>query len=202
MLWLITGGVGSGKSGFAAKLALSVGREGIYLTCPPYPRRRTFERPADAAPETEENFVWATADADETLAAMLHNINVESNIFRAERRVLVIDSLSGWLRGVVNRARPEGKRNGLSLAEAAFDEVMSEIMSFQGKMIVVSEEPAAGLTLKSWERWFAYKLADANRRLSEESRVYYRLAAGVAMEVKGYRVEREDLSHENIYADR
>ncbi|MBO9598132.1 MAG: bifunctional adenosylcobinamide kinase/adenosylcobinamide-phosphate guanylyltransferase [Cohnella sp.] len=187
MLWLITGGIASGKSRFAEHLAASLGREGIYLSC------ETFPGYAAKLPRTGQSpsFPWLHAEADATLAMKLRSINEESNLYRAERRVLVVDSLSGWLRRAMKTADKP--------AEAVFEEVIGELIAYQGKLIVVSEETAVCAFPEEPAVSFAYRIADANRTLSERSRATYRLTAGIAAEMKGYRVTREVNGDENIY---
>lgn len=200
MLWLITGGIGCGKSAFAEELALKLGREAICLSCPAFPSTTFSERAIGNAVPTD--FSWTNADADHTLAAKIRAINLQSNFFRAESRILLVDSLSGWLRAAMNRTLSGEQPIEKSRLQSAWHEVLDAIFSFQGKIIVVTEETTAGLSLDSREQWFTYEIADANRRLSEASSTFYRLTAGIAAEVKGYRVKRGTLEYENIYPDR
>lgn len=199
MLWLITGGVGSGKSAFAEELAFTLGREGIKLGCSSFPA--LSRKVPTNRNELCADFNWTYLDADEALADKLTAINLESNVFRADRRVLVIDSLSGLLRRIIQSAAEESPDDELHI-DAIWQEMLSSILSFQGKMIIVTEETAAGFSLNLREQWYIYKLAVSNRVLSEASRIQYRLTAGVATEVKGYRVKRGSLIDENIYPDR
>ncbi|BBI32194.1 bifunctional adenosylcobinamide kinase/adenosylcobinamide-phosphate guanylyltransferase [Cohnella abietis] len=199
MLWLITGGIGCGKSEFAHELALTVGREGIRLSCPPFPEGRTRTKHRDV--DNEPHFPWTYTDADETLANKLNAINMESNIFRADRRVIVMDSLSGWLRGLYEQIQ-EDTPEADNRIDRAWQEVLAAILSFEGKMIVITEEISAGLSMSLREQGYAYRLAAANRRLLEASTTLYRMTAGMATEVKGYRLKRGTLVDENIYTDR
>lgn len=199
MLWLVTGGIGSGKSAFADELAYAVGREGIRLSCPPFPKRYAPDRQVNEG--IHAPFPWTNSDADETLAHKLNAINLESNIFRADRRVLVVDSLSGWLRGVFHRIE-EDLPDADARIDAAWQEVLAAILSFEGKIIVVTEDISAGLSMSLREQAYAYRIASANRMLLEASTILYRMTAGMATEVKGYRLKREDLANENIYSDR
>ncbi|MCD9024219.1 bifunctional adenosylcobinamide kinase/adenosylcobinamide-phosphate guanylyltransferase [Cohnella silvisoli] len=199
MLWLVTGGIGCGKSAFAEELALTVGREGIRLACSSFPGISTVAFYEEKGAHSD--FSWTHSQADETLAHKLNAINLESNFFRADRRVIVIDSLSGWLREIYHRteaAIPDAEAR----IEADWQEVLSAIFAYQGKMIVVTEDITAGLSLSSRELTYAYRLAAANRLLLEASNTVYRMSAGMATEVKGYRLKRGNLTHENIYPDR
>jgi adenosylcobinamide kinase/adenosylcobinamide-phosphate guanylyltransferase len=200
MLWLVTGGIGCGKSAFAEELALTLGREGIRLSCPPFPDYSTKDQRKDEG--VHSDFSWTFSDADETLAFKLNSINFESNIFRADRRVIVVDSLSGWLRGAFRRLGTDSPEFETRI-ELVWQEVLAAILSFQGEVVVVTEDmSAAGLSMSSIELTFTYKLANANRMLLEASHTVYRMTAGMATEVKGYRLKRGNLSHENIYPNR
>ncbi|KIL35984.1 hypothetical protein SD71_11660 [Cohnella kolymensis] len=79
MLWLISGGIASGKSAFAEELALSVGREAICLSCPALPEAQIYDR--ERQHPHEADFCWTDTDADDTLAAKIKFINVQSNFF-------------------------------------------------------------------------------------------------------------------------
>jgi adenosylcobinamide kinase/adenosylcobinamide-phosphate guanylyltransferase len=186
MLWLITGGIGCGKSEFAADLALSLGREAIRLSCPSFPNYSALEQREE---EDHANFSWTHSDADEALANKLNAINLESNIFRADRRVIVIDSLSGWLRGLFLRIHTETPESEAQI-EAEWQEVLKSILCYHGQMVVITEDIAAGLSTSSRELAFMYKLAAANRLLLKASHTIYRMTAGMATEVKGYRLIR------------
>jgi adenosylcobinamide kinase/adenosylcobinamide-phosphate guanylyltransferase len=202
MLWLITGGLGCGKSAFAEDLAQTLGGEGIKLTCPPFPLIDSLVLDNHDHELDEVIFPWRVIPADETFADKLNAINRGSNIFRADQRILVLDSLSGLLRHLLQGLTIEQSDN-VERLEVLWQDVIRTILTYQGKIIIVTEETAAGLALSPLEQWFVYKLAAANRILSEESHMQYRLTAGVASEVKGYRVKkRRRNTDENIYTDR
>ena len=193
MILLIVGGIGSGKSAFAEHWARTLGREAIRFSCPPWPDRGSGTA-APAAGSDPYGFVWKEMEAGPALAAKLSIVNRESNIFRADRRVIVVDSLSGWQRARIQRAKEAGmKPEGLGAGGAgSLGELLASILAYQGKRIVVSEEATAGLAEDPWERLYAQELAHAIRTLAEESHALYRLTAGLAMEVKGHRVKRGD----------
>lgn len=191
MLWLITGGVGCGKSAFAEELAFTHGREGIKLSCPPFPALNRLDNSESS--KLQVDFNWTYSDAGSNLADKLKAINMESNVFRADRRVLVIDSLSGVLRRVIQDT-PSDSSDAEVYIDVIWNELLSSILTFQGKIIVVTEETSAGFSLDLREQWYTYKLAAVNRVLSEASSNQYRLTAGVATEIRGYRVKRGSLS--------
>ncbi|GIO13915.1 hypothetical protein J19TS2_34700 [Cohnella xylanilytica] len=227
MLWLVTGGVGSGKSAFAERWAAAHGREAIKLACPAWPNGNgRFEDEIAVSEENAKAANWTTAPADHGLAERLRRINLRSNPFRASSRVVVVDSLSGWLRREVEETRklfpraeaPSPPRRGrrrkpveteevflrrAALLEKALGEVVEELLSFDGSRIVVTEEAAAGLADDPWERWYVRQLAYANRRLGEASDGIHRLSFGIATEIKGTMIrERGTNRDENLYPNR
>lgn len=233
MLWMVTGGVGSGKSAFARRWAAAHGREAILLTCPPWPAGSGEAREIPDDENEDENEYgkkarWMRIAADRALAEKLNKINLQSNPFRASARVVVLDGLSGWLRAEIaavrgaglapgGRGSPASLRRGRLLgreeAEARFaraataletrlSDALAALRDFDGIRVVVTEEPAAGLATDPWERWYASRLAYANRTLAEASDGMHRLTAGLATEIKGQRMKRGTSHHENLYPNR
>lgn len=190
MLLLVTGGTGSGKSAYAGRLAESLGREAILLSCQSWPplgadsgggsESVANERPAARG----RRFEWTRLPADEECASALHRINLDSNPYRAERRVLVLDSLSGWLRHRVLEASRAGEEERTAAAASA---LLAALLAFEGIVIVVSEEAAAGWAADRWERFYIRLLAEANRRLADASHTIYRLTFGFAEAIRGER---------------
>lgn len=261
MLWIVIGGVGSGKSAFAEQWARKHGREAVKLACPAWPDLPSAaespgsiaESPGGAAaaaasdaparPEMEqaarpaaadrrsafaageEAPKWITVPADQALAERLNRINLRSNPFRASGRVIVVDSLSGWLRQEVAEAqrlfpRPEAAvpprrgrrkkpsetdeifRKRTAKLEEALREVVAAVLGFEGRRIVVTEETPAGLLGDPWERWYVRELAEANRRLVAASDGVYRMTAGIATEIAGMKRKRGTVDDENLYPNR
>nr|WP_255654650.1 bifunctional adenosylcobinamide kinase/adenosylcobinamide-phosphate guanylyltransferase [Cohnella sp. REN36] len=215
---MVTGGIGCGKSAYADSLAEDLGREAIRLACPAWPSDAQ-DRPPSGEPASfhsleergERGFLWSRYPADGGLASRLDRINRDSNPFRAERRVVLVDSLSGWLRQAVAEAsRSEGGRERVggsadigqaerigqraevkrSLVESAFREVLRAVFAFQGTRIIVTEDTLAGLAADPWERLYISLLCEANLRLSEQAHAIYRMTSGLAAEVRGERVKR------------
>lgn len=201
MLLLVTGGTGSGKSAYARRLAESLGREAIGFTCPAWPMpgdRLTDD--AIAASDTpaaraladakhaagRRGFAWTQLPADGACAQALMRVNLDSNPYRAERRALVLDSLSGWLRHRVLAALPGEGDEGQ--AAAATGELLGALLEFEGIVIVVTEEAAAGLVPDPRERTYMKLLAESNRRLAAASHTIYRLSFGFAEAIRGERI--------------
>lgn len=201
MLLLVTGGTGSGKSAYARRLAESLGREAIGFTCPAWPlpgdgRTDDATAPSDTpaaraladAKHTagRRGFAWTQLPADDDCAQALKRVNLDSNPYRAERRALVLDSLSGWLRHRVLAALPGEGDEGQ--AAAATGELLGALLEFEGIVIVVTEEAAAGLVPDPRERTYMKLLAESNRRLAAASHTIYRLSFGFAEAIRGERI--------------
>jgi adenosyl cobinamide kinase/adenosyl cobinamide phosphate guanylyltransferase len=205
MLWLVIGGVGSGKSAFAWRLAEALGREAILLACPAWPddsgRLPAPERPSGTQPA----FRWKMLRADADAARKFEEINFSSNPFRIDQRVVVFDGLAGWLRGQIARERDASAKpdaapdSAFARLDAALDETLGAILGFDGRRIVVTEEPLAGLAADPWERWYLARLSTANLRLASACAGMYRVTAGAATELKGSRTKRGNVHHETLY---
>ncbi|THF76082.1 bifunctional adenosylcobinamide kinase/adenosylcobinamide-phosphate guanylyltransferase [Cohnella fermenti] len=228
MLWMVTGGVGCGKSVYAERWAASLAREAILLSCPTWPNERedlVGGRPDESALMEEERVVWMRWKADEKLSDRIDQINLKSNPFRADNRVIVLDSLSGWLRRAVREVRQmtlppapaEPPRRGrpkripetedlfalrTDRAGKEFRRVVDALLRYHGRSIVVTEQPAPGLADDPWERWYARELAEANRRLAERSAELRMLVSGVAVEIRGPRMKRGNGNDEDLYSNR
>ncbi|MFD2330014.1 bifunctional adenosylcobinamide kinase/adenosylcobinamide-phosphate guanylyltransferase [Cohnella sp. GCM10020058] len=205
MLLLVTGGTGAGKSAYARLLAESLGREAISFACPAWPlldatqgagtgtdsKAGSDNQTADAFADVKHTpgrrgFAWTQLPADGACAQTLTRVNLDSNPYRAERRALVLDSLSGWLRHRVLEVRPGEVNNGGLAAEAG--ELLGALLAFEGVVIVVTEEASAGLVPDPRERAYIKLLAESNRRLAAASHTIYRLSFGIAEAIRGERI--------------
>lgn len=190
MLLLVTGGTGSGKSAYAGRLAESLSREAILLSCPSWPPLggdcgSGNESAANAGTAGRvRRFEWTRLPADEECASAVNRINLDSNPYRAERRALVLDSLSGWLRHRVLEASRSGDEEKTAASASA---LLTALLEFEGIVIVVSEDAAAGWAADRWERFYIRLLAEANRRLADASHAIYRMSFGIAAAIRGER---------------
>lgn len=184
----ITGGHGSGKTSFALSYAAGFGREGLYLST------LHISLP-DGMPDSSR-CRWQHLQAGEELPGLLHRINEESNLFRAERRVVVVDSITSYLAGVhaqLWKKRPEGDNeeyDAIYIEEivAARKRLQEALFAFQGKLFLITNDPPAYTPFTDpKEQSYIIEHAALNRDLARRSHQWFRLEAGMPEEVSARR---------------
>ncbi|MCY9516681.1 bifunctional adenosylcobinamide kinase/adenosylcobinamide-phosphate guanylyltransferase [Paenibacillus apiarius] len=181
----VTGGAGSGKTPFALKYAATFGREGLYVV--------THATPLPDAMPAPPHFTWQTIHTEYSLPAVLHRINEESNLYRAERRVLVIDSLTSYLCAAHQRFMQEhagsiSDGDYMEMITAAREELQHALLSFQGKVFVITDEPPGYTAFTDRkERCYITQHAALNLELARRSHQWFRLTAGIPEELSATR---------------
>lgn len=184
----ITGGHGSGKTSFALSYAVGFGREGLYLTT-------SHTILPDGMPDSPR-CRWQHLSAGEELPGILHRINEESNLFRAERRVVVVDSATSYLAGVhaqLWKKRPDVANqddDAIYREEiaAARKRLQDALLAFQGKLFLITNDPPAYTPFTDpKERSYIIEHAALNREMARRSYQWFRLEAGVPEEVSSRR---------------
>lgn len=176
-----TGHTGSGKTTFLLGYAMSLGREGIVLTAGVDPASMMSMLP------NRNGFKWEVVETNSELPAILDRINRASNIFRADRRVIVIKDVSGYL-AACHHLLSDATARIEEYEERMIDyrsKLENAIVSFQGKICIVSNEPAS-LTpfMSERERCFHKQLAAFNLHMAEQSHVWYWVSSGRAVELR------------------
>lgn len=177
-----TGHTGSGKTTFLLGYAMSLGREGIVLTAGVDPESIMSKLP------DRNGFKWEVVETNIELPAILDRINRASNIFRADRRVIVIKDISGYLAACHHHLLSDATA-GIEEYEKRMIEyrikLENSIVSFQGKVCIVSNEPAS-LTpfMSDQERCFHQELAAFNLHMAEHSHVWYWVSSGREVELR------------------
>ncbi|MGZ9583439.1 bifunctional adenosylcobinamide kinase/adenosylcobinamide-phosphate guanylyltransferase [Paenibacillus marinisediminis] len=175
----VTGHVGSGKTSYILRYAASFGREGLVVTV------GHALLPVDLP--GNGSFRWKTVTSDIELPAVLERINRESNLFRADRRVVVIKSVADYLASchrliMQTEAGIEVYRERMS---AYREQLENAAFSYQGMLFIVSNEPAS-LTpfMSDQERCFHEQLAAFNRHAAKHSHQWFWMSSGMAIELR------------------
>ncbi|MCR8843809.1 bifunctional adenosylcobinamide kinase/adenosylcobinamide-phosphate guanylyltransferase [Paenibacillus sp. SC116] len=179
----VTGHVASGKTSFVLRYAASFGREGLFVMV------GSSSSPEHEAFEGERGFRWKTVKADTLLPQVMDVINRESNVFRADRRVVVIDGADRYFTAVHEQLSEQQY-----LSDEQYEQFMYEkrllleyaVSSYQGKLFVVTGDPGTITPfMTKRERCYHMQLAQFNRVLAEQSHQWFRMSAGLVHELRG-----------------
>lgn len=178
MLMMITGGSGSGKTAFALKLAEKFDHAGIWLVSH-WPDK-------DAEQVSTSTFPWKIIETHPILPDIIDTINVNSNPFAMNSRVLVVDSIAIWLyheaKSIATQEQDEDKMHQL-MAERA-ETLIESIIAYQGTIIVITNEMN-----DCWDEvdihkiLFQHWLPIMNARLTARCSQLYLLTSGIAVEL-------------------
>ncbi|WP_028546057.1 hypothetical protein [Paenibacillus taiwanensis] len=178
----VTGHVGSGKTSFMLRYASSFGREGLFVVA---------GLNVVPAMEGATSFRWQVIDVlgakGKLLPAVLDRINCEANIFRADRRVLVVDSITGYFAACHQQllahdlVTEEVYKQGLEEYRLQLERA---IFSYQGNLFIISAEPAE-LTpfMSANERVYHEQLGAFNRAVGLKCHQWFKMTAGMAVDV-------------------
>jgi adenosylcobinamide kinase/adenosylcobinamide-phosphate guanylyltransferase len=178
-VWLVLGGVRSGKSAFAEELVQSLGRPVLYLATATAGdaemaervRRHQARRPAH----------WRTLEEPLDLAGRLHD---ELSAHNAAPAVLV-DSLDMWVSNLLLQHESETDAALESLALAGLDALLDTCRASEAALVLVSGE--VGLSLVPpypLGRRFQDLLGLVNQRAAATAQRVYLVVAGVAVDLK------------------
>jgi adenosylcobinamide kinase/adenosylcobinamide-phosphate guanylyltransferase len=175
---LVTGGVRSGKSAFAERLAIESSASVLYVatgvcTDEEMEQRITLHRRRRPA-------AWELAetpyDADEA-ASSYHNYEV-----------VLFDCVSTWVTNLLLQVS-EGRWGDTAETERILAKVerwLAATRDYQGKVIVVTSETGlGGVAMSKLGRWFQDVLGEANQRIAAEAEEVYAVLSGIPWKIKG-----------------
>ena len=151
-LTLVLGGARSGKSAFAARLALGSGLEPVYLAT-----ATALDAEMTARIERhrrERGARWTTVEAAEDLPAALA-------LWAAPQRFVVVDCLTLWLTQVLTQGRDPG---------AARDELLGVLGDRRGSVALVANEVGLGVV----------PMGELTRRFVDEAGFLHQAIAAIA----------------------
>ncbi len=184
MIVTVTGGARSGKSTFAEKYAARLGAEGIYVaTAQIYDdeMRRRIDLHADR--RVSSSFPWITVEQPYDVAELLKQINRESNLFRAERRVVLIDCLTLWLSNWLLRLESEPEPEAAVMGK--IEELCGALKDFQGTVLLVTNEVGYGIVPEyKLGRMFRDLSGVMNQRAAAISKQVFLVTMGIPVELK------------------
>ncbi|MBR2566422.1 MAG: bifunctional adenosylcobinamide kinase/adenosylcobinamide-phosphate guanylyltransferase [Paenibacillus sp.] len=178
MLIMVTGGLGSGKTRFALKYAAQLTQEGVYLS--------TGDHDPVIPELPSAHYRAIQAGKGSKLADVVIQINRESNLFLADQRILIVDSLTSWM------AASFKATEDLDQQRMETQRLMDALLSYQGKILVITNEMHASLNPSEEERVFAARMASVNRILQTHAEKMFMLVSGLAIDLRSLQLRYED----------
>ncbi|MDH4618993.1 bifunctional adenosylcobinamide kinase/adenosylcobinamide-phosphate guanylyltransferase [Brevibacillus sp. AY1] len=177
-LILVTGGVRSGKSGFAEELASETGKRVLYVAtgeAKDEEMRNRIElhqarRPAE----------WGCVEIPQYLS---HSIQAAK-----EYEVVLLDCLSTWVSNWL-MAVPEEKWRNDAITQEIYQEAKAWLDGLaaapQTVIAVTSEVGLGGVAMNKLGRWFADVLGDVNQMTARRADTVYAVFSGIPWRIKG-----------------
>lgn len=175
---LVTGGVRSGKSAFAERLAQEKSASVLYVATgvcsdEEMEQRITLHRRRRPAS-------WGLAetpcDADEMIASY------------SAYDVVLFDCISTWISNLLIDV-PEEKWRDPAETERILGKIdcwLSAVRDYPGTIIAVTSETGlGGVAMSKLGRWFQDTLGEANQRIASEAEEVYAVLSGIPWKIKG-----------------
>jgi adenosylcobinamide kinase/adenosylcobinamide-phosphate guanylyltransferase len=171
---LVLGGVRSGKSAFAEKLAAASARQVLYLATA---RAGDAEMAARiAAHRARRPAAWLTVEAPLDPAAALAGAEVAASVVLLDCVGMLVSNI---LLAEGEQAEPETRLHG------ALDRLLALVRNCDAQLIAVSSEAGLGmLPLSPLGRRYLDLLGDANQRLAAVATRTYLVVAGLVFDLR------------------
>ncbi|WP_068670064.1 bifunctional adenosylcobinamide kinase/adenosylcobinamide-phosphate guanylyltransferase [Thermosulfurimonas dismutans] len=165
MRTLILGGIASGKSHLALKLALSA------------PSPRIFVATAEATdPEMAEKIERHRRERGETFLTVEEPLELPEVLRRISGKTVVVDCLTVWLGNLLHYGKEPHEY---------FGSLYSAVKDFAGRLILVSNEIGlAPVAADALTRRYVNLLGELNRELSERCEEVLLVVAGQSLKLK------------------
>ncbi len=182
MLTLVTGGIRSGKSAFAERLAAPYERV-IYVATACVDATDPESLARIARHRERRDASWRTIETGAGKPSLL-----EALASAAEGELLLIDSLGSWIAAAMfaREATIDGDVAGTVRAlQADVDGLAIAAVGSRASIVLVSEEVGYGLVAPSVQgRIFQDVLGSANQRFAGIAQYVYLVVAGIALDVR------------------
>lgn len=176
MIYLITGGVRSGKSSYAEALATHLGgRNVLYvatLSANDDEMQRRINKHQKQRPSS-----WKTIE--EPLA-------VDNVIHKAVDNVILLDCLSGWVSNLVLEYETLGEADLSTVIHRHVDKFVDKLLITKADVIIVTNEVGYGVVPPyALGRWFRDALGSANQSVARASDNVGLMTVGLLQILKG-----------------
>ena len=181
MLYLITGGVRSGKSRLAERLARHISGEAVTyiatLQAADEEMRRRVRRHQAQRPAS-----WETLE-----------LGTDLNALKPAHATLLLDCLSGFVSNKLLEREADGEEAALTAVAAGVEELLSLLYQEDRTVIIVTNEVGAGVVPPyPLGRWFRDALGLANQAAARRANAVALVTVGIPQLLKGDFPERFD----------
>ena len=174
-LFLVTGGVRSGKSRYAEELAGGSGGEVAYvatLEAGDEEMERRIERHKSRRPQN-----WRTVEVA---------LDVVGAVAALEEPVVLLDCLSGWVSNLLLAYEERGEEAVLNTVLGAVEELLSVVRASEKTVVVVTNEVGGGIVpAYPLGRWYRDALGLVNQRVAAEADAVCLMTVGLPLVLKG-----------------
>jgi len=177
---LITGGVRSGKSSFAEKLAGNLGQKIAFIATAQSLDKEMEDRIAQHRANRPVH--WETYEEPYQVAQVIQKVREKTEV-----EVILLDCLALLVSNLMQNYQQDSSNNGL--AEKIIwkiNEITSEATQCSATVIIVSNEVGLGLVpANPMGRFFRDILGKANQIIASSSDEVYLMVAGIPLLIKG-----------------
>lgn len=176
MIYLITGGVRSGKSSYAEALAKHLaGDDVLYLATLSASDDEMLRRVDKHRAERPKQ--WRTIE--EPLA-------VDNVIHKAVEKVILLDCLSGWVSNLVLEHEALGEEGLSTVVHKLVDNCVDKLLVSKSDVIIVTNEVGYGVVPPyALGRWFRDALGRSNQQLARAADNVGLMTVGILQSLKG-----------------
>lgn len=175
---MVTGGVSSGKTQFALSYASTLAREGIFIT-------KEEAKPLPETLKAPSKLRKIHMSSHQSLPDILDHINKESNLYLADRRIVIIDSLTSWMLSEMKNCWNSADQLRL---QAKIEQLKEVIFSYQGILLIITNEMQGVFHPSQDEERFITSMAECNRLIALKSDYVFLLSSGIATEISKNRI--------------
>ncbi|OMD83524.1 bifunctional adenosylcobinamide kinase/adenosylcobinamide-phosphate guanylyltransferase [Paenibacillus odorifer] len=173
---LVTGGARSGKSGFAEKLMQSLADQAFYVATGQAFDDEMKERIAlHQHQRMESGYAWETLEEPYDLPDLLKRLSGE--------KAVLVDCLTLWLSNALLAV--EGFENRQELVESEITRLEDSVRSFQGTLILVTNEVGDGIVPEyALGRLYRDLAGRMNALIARQSEQVFLVTVGIPIELK------------------
>lgn len=175
---LVTGGARSGKSSFAERYAIHLGRRGVYIaSAQPFDDEMAARLALHKQRRDESGFPWTTVEEPLHIADWLNGHKPEPG------EAVLIDCLTLWLSNWVLRYEQEPDME--ERVSAQIEKLAEAVRSYEGDVLLVTNEVGSGIVPEyKLGRVYRDLAGRMNQRIAQTCGEVFLVTSGIPVELK------------------